>query len=246
MKKQLTNMLLTLGLALILTGCDNNKHQDEIKFAVSADYPPFEYYVNGEIKGFDIELARLIAKNLGKKAVFENMQFSSVLPSLQNNFVDAAISTIAITEERQKNYDFSTPFYNEKLAMIFIKNQPITNKSQLPGKKIACQLGTTMEIWLKKHATESKIITVDNNNQAIEALKTGHVDGVLVDDVQAAAFCQKNTELAASVIVKHGAGYAIAFKKTSPLKDQVNKALASLKASGEIKKLQQTWLGNQK
>jgi polar amino acid transport system substrate-binding protein len=229
---------------LILTGCNNDKPKNEIKFAISAEYPPFEYHTHGEIKGFDIELARLIAKELGKKAVFEDMQFSTILAALQNGSVDAAISTITITEERKKNFAFSDPYYNESMAMVFSKSQPIVDKSQLPGKKIACQLGSTMEIWLKTHATRTEVISMNNNNQAIEALKAGHVAGVLVDSVQGAAFSQQNTGLFYAVIAKSDTGYGIAFKKDSLLKDQVNKALSSLNTKGEIKKLQQKWLEN--
>jgi polar amino acid transport system substrate-binding protein len=244
MKKH-TLFLLLLNLALLLIGCGgNDKTNNAIKFAVSAEYPPFEYYTNGEIKGFDIELAQLIAKELGKEAVFENMQFSSILAALQNSSVDAAISTITITEERKKNFDFSESYYNESLAMVFAQDKPITSKAQLANKKIACQLGSTMDTWLKKYATTTEIITMNGNNQAIEALKAGHVDGVLVDGAQGAAFGQQNTDLSYAVIAKSDTGYGIAFKKGSLLTEQINKALKALAIKGEIKKLQEKWLGD--
>ena len=70
MKKYIISALL--GLTLLLAGCKDEKDDGVIKFATSADYPPFEYYANGDITGFDIELAELIGKKLGKKVVFEN------------------------------------------------------------------------------------------------------------------------------------------------------------------------------
>lgn len=247
MKKPILFLLLSVfGLALILTGCNNDQAANEIKFATSAEYPPFEYYAQGEIRGFDIELGQLIAKELGKKAVFVDMQFSAILAALQNSTVDAAISTITITEERKKNFAFSDSYYNESMVVVFNKERPIVDKSQLSGKKIACQLGTTMEIWLKKYAISTEIITMNNNNQAIEALKAGHVDGVLIDGVQGAAFSQQNVDLSYAAIAKSDTGYGVAFKKESLLKDQVNRALRSLIAKGEIKKLQQKWLENLK
>ncbi len=227
----------------LLSACSEDKVGSAIRFATCADYPPFEYIANGEIKGFDIELAQLIAKEMGKEASFENVQFSSILAMLQGNSADAAISTITITPERQKNFDFSDPYYSESMAAVFIKEKPITDKSQLSGKKIACQLGTTMEIWLKKYIHDAeKIVMMDSNPIAIEALKAGHVDVVLVDTVQGAVFSKKNPGLYYAVIAKADTGYGIAFPKGSKLKHQVDQALGRLEAKGEIDKLKKKWL----
>lgn len=239
MKNYLIKML---SICFLLSACAENKKDDTLTFATSAEYPPFEYHEKGAIKGFDIDLAKLIAKELGKKAAFENMQFSTILPTLQNGLVDAAISTLTITEERKKSIDFSDPYYTESMATVFSIKQPISDKSQLPQKKVACQLGTTMEIWLKEHVPTAHIIPLDNNNLAIEALKVGHVDVVLMDAVQGAAFSKKNPELSYAVIGSSDKGYGVVFKKGNPLKDQVNKALKTLEMKGEIQKLKKRWL----
>src|SRR5437870_2872374 len=108
MKKTFMHLLMPmLAAILFLTGCHEEKAADRIIFVTSAEYPPFEYQKNGELVGFDIDLARLIAKELHKEAVFENMQFSTILVALQNGAADAAISTITITDERKKHFDFS-------------------------------------------------------------------------------------------------------------------------------------------
>lgn len=232
-----------MAIFLLLAGCSDNKSSNNIKFAISAEYPPFEYYDKGEITGFDIELAKLIAKKLGKEAIFENMQFSTILAALQNGLVDAAISTITITTEREKNFDFSNSYYQESMAMVYHSNKPLTNKTQLGKKKIACQLGTTMEIWLKKHVPDAEILAMDSNTQAIEALKANHVDGALVDSVQAATFSRKNTGLSYSVIAQSDTGYGVVVKKGSSLRAEINTILKTLEKSGELEQLKQKWLG---
>jgi polar amino acid transport system substrate-binding protein len=237
---------LLISCSLFLAGCQDQKLDNTLSFAVSADYPPFEYYESGVITGFDIELANLISKELSKEAKFIDMQYSTIMPSLNNGSADAAISTIASTEERQKKFDFSTPYYTASFAVVFPKEMPITDKAQLPGKKIACQLGSTMQTWLEQHIPTAEIILMDNNNQEIEALKAGHVDGVLLDSMQAVIFSQKNPTLAYAAIAQAGAGYAIAFKKGSPLKDQVNAALKVLQENGELQQLKLKWLENDK
>lgn len=225
-----------------LFGCTDQKNRNDLIFATSAEYPPFEYRVSGKLIGFEIELAKLIAGQLGKKAQFQDMQFNAILPAVQSGIVDAAISTITITAERKKNFGFSVPYYLESMAVIFHKNVPIENQSDLMGKKIACQIGTTMEIWLKKHTKDTEIITMDNNPQAIEMLKAGYVDKVLIDTAQANTFAEKNHELAYKVIAQADSGYGIAFKKGSSLAEQVNKALRTLESNGEIEKLKKKYL----
>lgn len=234
-------LFLSIFVCCYLFGC-KEKDNNSLLFATSAEYPPFEYNVFGKLSGFDIDLAILIADQLGKKAKFQDMKFSAILPAVQNGIVDAAIATIAITKDRKNNFDFSIPYYLENLAIIFYKDNPIKDKSDLVGKKIACQLGTTMDIWLREHAESSKIITMDNNPQAIEMLKAGRVDAVLVDAIQAIAFIKNNHELAYTVIGDADAGYGVALKKGSALTDKFNQAILNLKASGEIDKLKKKYL----
>jgi polar amino acid transport system substrate-binding protein len=242
MKKFILGVLI--GLPILLTGCSGSKDKNNAKvihFATSAEYPPFEYMEHGKIKGFDIDLAKLIAKELGKEAVFDNMQFSSILPALTSGQVDAAISTITITADRKKNFAFTTPYYFEGMAAVFKKEAPVTDPAQLEGKILAAQLGSTMEIWLKKHVQNEEIVTMDNNNQAIEALKAGHVDVVLMDGAQGAIFSQKNPGLAYAIIAKADDGYGIALPKQSLLTAKINRIINTLNANGEIAKRYAHW-----
>ncbi len=237
--------LIKLGLCLVflvLSACNKESESHVIKFATSGEYPPFEYKVNGELHGFDVDLAKLIAKELGKEAVFEDMQFSTILPVLQNGHVDAAIATITVTNDRKQHFDFSHIYYSDSIAAVYKNNQPIHNKEDLVGKKICSQLGSTMEIWLKQNGFANHLVTVDNNNQAIEALKADHVDVVIMDSAQANIFSKKNTHLAYQVIDQSQDGYAVVTQKGAPLLAQINQAIENLKKKGEIAKLEEKWL----
>ncbi|MCS5708096.1 ABC transporter substrate-binding protein [Candidatus Berkiella cookevillensis] len=240
------NILYGLLLSTIsLFGCKNGENTAKtLLFATSGEYPPFEYMEQGKLKGYDIEVAQMIAQILGKEAQFENMQFSSILPALAYGHVDAAISTITITQDRQKIFDFSQPYYFESMSAVFRKKTPIQNTEMLFQKKIACQLGTTMEIWLKKQNLKEKIITTDNNTQAIEALKAGHIDAVVMDGAQAKIFSEKNPGLSYTTIAKSEDGFGIALKKHSTLTADINYALEILSTNGQLEKLQTKWLGD--
>ncbi|HHF0525806.1 TPA: substrate-binding periplasmic protein [Legionella anisa] len=234
--------LIILVATFFIYSCEKKDDADFLHFATAAEYPPFEYSDHGEIKGFDIDLAKLIAKELGKKAVFDNMQFSTVLPAISSGQDDIAIATISVTDARKVNFDFSEPYYFEGMASVYHSEQPITTPSQLKGKKVAVQLGSIMEIWLRENYPQIEITALDNNNQAVEALIAGHVDVVLMDGAQGKIFSKKNARLSYSVIAKADHGYALAVKKGSPLTIQINKALQKLRANGEIRKLEHKWL----
>lgn len=228
-------------LTFLISGCSQEKNQQTIVFAVSSEYPPFEYKENGQLVGFDIDLARLIAKSLHKKAVFLDMQFSAILPTIVTQQADAAISTITVTGERRRNVDFSDLYYKDGLALIYSKQAPLTKETAFNGTKMAYQLGSTMEVWLKTHAPGASLSAFDSNHQAVAALKAGHVQGVLMDAMQVGVFCEKNPGLAGIYIATSEDGYAIALPKQSPLRADINKALANLKAKGLIKQLETKW-----
>ncbi|MDR1475526.1 MAG: ABC transporter substrate-binding protein [Holosporales bacterium] len=233
--------ILLAAVLFLLSGCKEENEKNVIEFAVCADYPPFEYYENGKIVGFDIELAELIAKKLGKRAVFRDMQFLAIIVSVKNEMVDAAISALAVTKKREESCDFSEEYYSESFATVYKRDNPVT-RSQLAEVKIVCQSGSTMEIWLRKNVPHVSLTTVDNNNQAIESLKAGHVDCVFMDEIQASTFCKKNPGLAYSPIAESGDGYAIAMKKGAHLKEKINDSLRKLTSEGEVEKLKRKWL----
>ncbi|RUR13113.1 ABC transporter substrate-binding protein [Legionella sp. km772] len=234
--------LFSLFFSLLLVSCSEEKEDDELRFSTCADYPPFEYSSKGNIQGFDIDLARLIAKELGKNAVFDNRSFSAVLPALNSGQDDLAISTITVTEERKKNFDFSITYYFETMAAVFPKNQIINDKKDIKNKKIAVQLGSVLDLWAHQHYPHNEIVAFDTNNQAIEALSAGYVDLVLMDGVQGKAFSAKNNNLASSILGKSNEGYALALKKGSPLTKKINQILQQLKAKGELQKLENQWI----
>ncbi|KTC85145.1 substrate-binding periplasmic protein [Legionella brunensis] len=245
MRLLITPAIIFIGFFIVgLNNKDAKSPATIIHFATAAEYPPFEYKDHEVLKGFDIDLAELIAHKMGKKAVFDNLPFSSILPALNSRKVDAAISTITITEERKNNFDFSHPYYFDGIAVVFRKKAPIHTLSQFAGKKLVAQLGSTMEVWLKKHAADSAILVMDNNNQAIEALKAGHVDAVLMDGEQGAIFTQKNPSFSYAIIAQSENGYGIACPKNSPLTIEINNILSTLKENGDIEKLKNKWLKN--
>lgn len=240
MKKTLFGCVIASLIAM------SSAAQDKITFGTSADYPPFEFMDGDVMTGFDIELAKLIGEELGIKVAFQDMKFSTILPSLQFEKIDAGISTITITEERKEKFDFSDAYYVETLATVFQEGSPIDTLEEMEGKKIAVQLGTTMEIWANENLKKAKITPMNSNAQAIEALKAGHADLVFIDGMQGAVFAEKNEGLGYKIVAQTDNGYGIAFKKGSKLVDPVNEALKTLDENGKLQELKTKWLESSK
>lgn len=214
----------------------------KITVGMSADYPPFEFKQDGKIVGFDVDLAKEIGKHLGAEIEIKEIAFSMVFNALNQGEIDLIISSITISEEKSKNYDFSTPYYFDTLAILHKCNHPIT-KETLSGKSIACQLGASgMHSWLKTQPSGIKIVLMDVMTQMAEAIKAGHVDGALMDAAQAKEFAKNSKELSYTVVGNIANGTAITMKKGSPLKAKINRAIEELKNKGTLKTLENTWV----
>lgn len=233
---------LILLSTLFLVSCTEQKKLDTIVFATSADYPPFEYKEDGELTGLDIDLAHALSHEIGKKIEIKDMQFNSLFEAMNNGVADAVIATVTATEERAKLFDFSNVYYKESLAII-TKISNNFDEEKLAGKKVAYQLGAlNIDKWIKQNIKEVELISINNANQAIEALKAGHVDAVVVDGAQAKSFISNNSDLEYKIKPSENPGYVIAIKKGSALKDEINKALANLQSSGQLEELIRKWV----
>ncbi|MDR2030381.1 MAG: ABC transporter substrate-binding protein [Puniceicoccales bacterium] len=227
--------------ALVQVGCSKVHRPDTMRFATAADYPPFGYVERGEIVGFEIDLARQVARELGKEAIFQDLSFAAVLPALGSGRVDTAVATITATDERSKTYDFSNPYFHEELFSIFPIRRPLTTIPSLAGKRLACQLGSTMELWLRSHENAAHIVAMDSVGQIMEAVKAGQVDGAILDGFQAKEICSRGDGLGCSFLARSSSGYAMAFRKNSPLRPRVNEILRSMEADGTLGELRQRW-----
>jgi polar amino acid transport system substrate-binding protein len=229
---------LILGCCL-LSGC-TKKQDNTIYFATCADSPPFEYYSNGELAGFEIDLAKAVAEKLGKIAAFKDMPFGSILAAVQTGSADVGVASICATAEREQNFDFSQSYFTEMISVV--SHGELKTQSDMESKKIACQLGSNPEKWLKENIPSAQLTIMDNVCGMIEALKAGHVDGVFVDSIVAQSYCQKNEELNGVVIAKEsGKGFAFVFKKGATLRAQVSQIVSELEKSGEMNNIKKKW-----
>jgi polar amino acid transport system substrate-binding protein len=231
-------------LCTFLVACGEEEQQKIITLGTSADYPPFEYRKNGELMGFDIDIAKAYAKEVGAKLKIEDLEFSSLIGALNSNKIDIAVSALSPSLARKKSVDFSEEYYKGTVSVISRKDNKITSFAAMQRKKIGAQLGSVWETMLKEKAKEIEnieLFALGRTPQLIEELKVGRIDAVLIDYEQAINYTKANSELMCMVLENGDTGYAAAFKKGSPLRSEFDRFLQKIKNNGELDILIKKW-----
>lgn len=220
------------------------KKAGKLVVGTSADYPPYEFHkqVNGkdEIVGFDIEIAKQIAKDMGVKLELKEIEFKGLLEALQAGKIDMVIAGMNPTEERAKQVDFSKRYYTAVQSIIIRKEDQDKIKSiaDLKGKQVGVQLSTTQEDIAKDQITGGKIKSLDLVTNLILELKSKKVDAVVLENPVAVAYASKNSDLVVSSATfskDSEKGSAVAVKKNSgDFITQINKTLDKLMSNKSI------------
>lgn len=226
-KNKLVVFLSIMLLAALAAGCGGSsdklgtiKEKGKIVLGTSADFPPFEFHlpVNGkdEIVGLDIAVAEAVAKELGVELEIKDMDFDSVLLALTSGKVDFAMSGLSVTDERKQSVDFTKEYYQSEQAIVIRAEDQSIYKTlaEFKGKAIGAQLGSVQEEVARTQLADTKTDTLPKIPDLILKLKSGKVDGVVLDLPVAEAFVSKNSDLviAGAKPVNQG-GFAAAVKK---------------------------------
>jgi len=247
MKKGLLKGLVLALIIGLLAACGSNSGDGKkvLKMATSADYPPFESFdAEGNFIGFDIEVAKLVAEELGYELKIENMDFSGLIGALQAKRVDMVLAGMNASEERKKNVDFSIEYHKSGEVFISKADAGIDSLEDLEGKTVGVQLGTIQEEGADKLKDEYNF-TVSKLNDAtvlIQELITGRIDVAYLDKTVAKGYMDEHGFVGFEDVSDSSPGMAIAFPKGSELIDDVNKALQKLIDSGKIDELKAKWL----
>jgi len=221
------------------------KKNGKLVLGTSADYPPYEFHksVNGkdEIVGFDIEIAKQIAKDLGVQLEIKDMKFDGLLAALSQGNVDLIVSGMTPTEERKKNVDFSDVYYTAVQTVVerAADKDKFKTAADLKGKKVGVQKGAIQEEIAKKQLPDAQAVALPKISDLVLSLKNNRVDAVLLESPVATSNLKANTDLVFSDVklVTEDIGSAVAVKKgSSDLVKEINKTLARLKADKSIDK----------
>ncbi|HEX5592657.1 MAG TPA: basic amino acid ABC transporter substrate-binding protein [Solirubrobacterales bacterium] len=205
-------------------------------------YPPFEQGKPGNYTGFDIELMEAIAEKMGRKAEFQDTSFETIFRDVAQGKFEAVVSAATITEEREKAVDFSNPYYLSEQAVLVKEGSDIKSLEDLDGETVAAQQGTTGLELAKEKLGGSEIRPYPEGPDAVNALKAGTVEGVIIDAPVAQNAVEKSggVEIAEKVPTEETYGIAVGQGETELL-DEINKALKEVEQDGTYKTIYEKW-----
>lgn len=223
---------ILIMLVLLLCGCQ--KKEDTIVMVTEAGFAPYEYYENGEIIGIDVDIAKEIAKYLGKKLVIKDIDFDSIINELNSGKADFALAGMSISAEREEEVDFSLEYAKSKQVIVALKNSNIKTVNHLKNKRIAVQLGSVGDIY----ASEIEGVTIIQQKKFLSAaqdVKSGKADCLIMDALPAQELVKNNKELTILNIELFTDKYAAAVAKgNKKLLKGINTVLKKLMDSGKI------------
>ena len=222
----------------------------KLVIATDASWPPMEFVdQNKNIVGFDVDLIAVIAKDQGFEYELKNTAWDGIFAGLEGGSYDAIFSSVTITDERKKTYDFSDPYFDANQAVVtVVDNATIKTEADLKGKTLGAQIGTTGAIYVTDNLKESTLKGYDTPDLAMLDLMNGNIDGVVVDTPVAANYALQSDQfkgkakIALEIVTNEVYGLTVQKGDPKGLLPIFNAGLKNVKASGEYDKLRAKWI----
>lgn len=243
--KKLFALVLALILVCSMAACGSKSQSTEsgtLVMATNASFPPYEYYEGDKVVGIDAEIAEAIANKLGLELVIEDMEFDSIIEAVKSGKADMGLAGMTVTEERKESVDFTVSYATGIQVVIVTEDSDITTVDDLfaegANHAIGVQRNTTGDMYTTDDIEEAGLGTVDRYSKgadAVQALLTGKVDCVVIDNEPAKAYVAEASGLKILDTEYAVEDYAAAMSKTNTeLYEKVNAALQELIADGTV------------
>ena len=252
MKKFLTVALAgVLTASMLFTGCGSNETADggeipdTIVVGTNAEFPPFEFVNDdGDVDGFDMAVMKEVGKKIGSDVEIKNMEFKSLIGSMESGNLDVIAAGMTVTEERERQVDCTDSYYTAKQYVIQKEGGSVKSADDLEGLTIAVQEGTTGDLLATDEIKDSEVKRFKKGVDAVMDLKKGGSDVVIIDANPAQEFVKANEGLELVEDLFDDEEYAFAVQKgNTKLKDAINDALKEMKDDGTFDDLVKEYIG---
>ncbi len=245
-------MALVLAMVFAVSGCGTaGGESDVLRVGVDDSYPPMEYKdADGKTTiGFDVDVAKELAKRLGKKDVeFVSNDWTGIFQALEADKFDVIVSSVSINEDRLKEHSLTKAYVANKQVIVTLKdNTSIKSPDDLKGKKVGFQAGTTSEEFCKDtlKLDEANLSAYPLVTQPFMDLDAGRIEAIMVDVVVAKYYLSNNEgKYLLAWESPEAEPIAMCFaKKDTELRDKANKIIDEMQADGTMKTISEKWFG---
>jgi polar amino acid transport system substrate-binding protein len=230
------------------TGEYNLVNPGKLTVCSEIPYEPFEYEEGGTYTGFDVEIMQAIADELGLELEFVNTGFDAITSgtAMAGGQCDVAASAITITEEREKNIDFSDPYYNAAQSLLVKKDSGIKTLAEFSGRRLGVQSGTTGEAYAQANApSDAILVDFSSGGELFVALEAGDIEGILQDLPVNADRAKKDPTVEVVEIYEtdENYGFAVQEEGKEKLLEAINAALKKIKENGTYDRIFDKYFG---
>lgn len=219
----------------------------KIRIATEGAYKPFNYTnTDGSLGGYDVDVAKAVCAELKADCEIKAQDWEGILPGLISQKYDVIFSGMSHTPERASQVDFSQPYFKNTVVWLASTKGKFNPDGEIKGYKLGTQRSTTQSQTLEeKMSKDNQVKLYDTYDNAYMDLKSGRLDAVLSEKVTGAEWLKQNQGEFGFVgkEMDNNDNIAAAVRKGDPLKGEIDKALATLQANGELAKLQQKHFG---
>lgn len=246
---------LLLSFLALLVGCgkDNRSALDialergELIVGTEAEFKPFEYKnEKGEIIGFDMDMARELAKDLGVKLRVDNMSWDSLPTALGTGRIDVIISGMTANEERAKSRSFTEPYYHTQLCLLVNAKSGIEKPADVNGKRLVVKTGTTGDDQSARLFPDAKVTRFEQEDICTLEVATGRADAFLYDRYSILNHQRKNPTITRAILEPQGPPqpYAMAVRLgDTKFVDRLNAFLEKFVADGRYARIYEKHFG---
>lgn len=251
---KISKSLLAIGLVQLAlatptfaqTALEQIKSAGALRIGTEGTYAPFTFHdASGELVGFDVEIGRAVAEQLGVSAEFVEGPWDGLIAGIDANRYDVVINQVGITAERQAKYDFSEPYIASKAVLVVRgDNTDITSFEGLAGKKAAQT--TTSNFGKLAEASGAEIVPTDGFDQSIALVIQGRADATVNDSLSFFDFKTHQPDADVKIVATQAdadfSGVLLA-KGKPELQAAINEALETIKADGTYAEISQKYFG---
>jgi len=252
-------LVVSLSVALLGCGTKNSGSSTDVgegeaggdaevvrKLIVGTDaaYAPMESMdEKGNIVGIDIDIVNAIAEAAGFEVEFKNIGWEPLFPAVDNDEVDFGVSSITITKDRQKSYDFTDPYFSANQLILVPEDSSVTSFADLKDKRVAVQINTTGHIVTRGLLgdTSSKIVAAETMPLAISEMSNGNADAVVGDNAVIIDYKANNPKVKMKTIEDASFEkeyYGLMVKKgNTEIVELLNKGIQIIKDNGKLKEI---------